>query len=454
MATLEQLKTEAAKNNRELTLGALSELVKQLSPAEYNSIIIDNAVAIRRYNYCYINAFTQKVTYKSEQRSAAIDSTLEQALETLIKTPTNTPYVCISDRTIIDAMEHAPKYSSESFFASARKKMSEMINGGRYVEHRHVTLAETDGRLAKEQPSYAVVAECDIKACPECKGAKVVERKDKEGVITLEECPVCKGRGSIGILSYFTPTINEKQVSIIRCLDGSIDNLKTSVLEAHKGDDTTPVRMLTHYNGVDNEQFDEYIQPYLDTLHDKTGENNAVEEIYYRIIPCYTFNYRNILTGEIRNGVIVDPFVNPELLLTLDSTSRKVFGGMKDSWKNINHFLGGIGKSTGFKDKEDLKRSIRLLIAIAVADGDVSEEEKKTLALTIRKMDELTASEQEQMLALLGEKDCSFLTDDDFAFHFKPNAEETLNRMQEVAAASDGISDEERDIIEQLRLAI
>lgn len=454
MLTLEQLKTEAAKNNRELTLGALSELVKKLSPAEYNSIIIDNAVAIKRYNYCYINAFAQSVTYKSVQRSAAVEGMLEQALDALIKTPTTSPYVHISDRVIIDSMEQAPKYSNEGFFASARKKMSEMVNGGRNVEHRHITLAEEEGRLAKNQASYAIIAECDIKDCPECNGQKLVEKQDKEGVVSQVECTVCKGRGRIGTLSYFTPTINEKQVSIIRCLEGSVENIKTNTLEAHKGNDTTPVRMLTHYNGVDNEQFDEYITPYLDTLRDKIGEGNAIEEIYYRIIPCYTFNYRNVLTGEVRMGVLVDPFVNPELVLTLESTSRKVFGGVKDSLKNINHFIGSIGKSTGFKDKEDLKRSIRLLIAIAVADGDVSEEEKKALTLTIRKMDELTSSEQEQMLQLLGEKDSCFLTDDDFTFHFKPNAEETLGRMQEVAAASDGISDEERDIIERLKLAI
>ena len=155
----------------------------------------------------------------------------------------------------------------------------------------------------------------------------------------------------------------------------------------------------------------------------------------------------------MRLGVVVDPFVNPELVLSLDSTGRKLFSGVKDSMKSINNFIGSIGKSTGFKDKEDLKRSIRLLIAIAVSDGDVSEEEKKALTLTIRKMDDLTSSEQEQMLQLLGQKDCSFLTDDDFIFHNKANAEETLGRMQDVASASDGVSDEERDIIERLRLA-
>lgn len=453
MLTLEQLKTEAAKNNKELTLGALSEMVKKLSPAEYNSIIIDNAVAIKRYNYCYINAYAQSITYKNAQRSAAVEGMLEQALDALIKTPTTSPYVRINDRVLIDSMEQAPKYSNEGFFASARKKMSEMVNGGRNVEHRHITLAEEEGHLAKSQAPYAIVAECNIKDCPECKGHKLVEKQDKEGVVSQVECPTCKGRGHIGTLAYFIPTISEKRVSIIRCLEGNIDNLKTSTLEAHKGDDTTPVRMLTHYNGVDSEQFDPYITPYLDQLRDKTGSMNAIEEIYYRLIPCFTFSYRNVLTGEVRQGVVVDPFVNPELVLSLDSTSRKIFSGVKDSMKSINNFIGSIGKSTGFKDKEDLKRSIRLLIAIAVSDGDVSEEEKKALTLTIRKMDDLTSSEQEQMLQLLGQKDCSFLTDDDFIFHNKANAEETLGRMQDVASASDGVSDEERDIIERLRLA-
>ena len=36
-----------------LTLGKLSELIKELAPTQYNSIIIDNAVAIKEYRYCY-----------------------------------------------------------------------------------------------------------------------------------------------------------------------------------------------------------------------------------------------------------------------------------------------------------------------------------------------------------------------------------------------------------------
>ena len=453
MNTLDDLKQAAERNNRELTIGALNELIKSLSPESYNSIIIDNAAAIKRYNYCYINAFTQSVTHKSSKRSAAVDGTVMETLQAIAAASKENPYLPLKDRTIIDIMEQAPKYSEGGFFSNARQKMSELVNGGRKVEHQHITLAEEGGHIAKNQTPYAIVAECCVSDCPECKTLGTVEEQNKEGVVSQVECPTCKGRGHIGTLAYFIPTISEKRISIIRCLEGNIDNLKTSTLEAHKGDDTTPVRMLTHYNGVDSEQFDPFITPYLDLLRDKTGSMNAIEEIYYRLIPCFTFSYRNVLTGEVRLGVVVDPFVNPELVLSLDSTGRKIFSGVKDSMKSINNFIGSIGKSTGFKDKEDLKRSIRLLIAIAVSDGDVSEEEKKALTLTIRKMDDLTSSEQEQMLQLLGQKDCSFLTDDDFIFHNKANAEETLGRMQDVASASDGVSDEERDIIERLRLA-
>ena len=54
-------------------------------------------------------------------------------------------------------------------------------------------------------------------------------------------------------------------------------------------------------------------------------------------------------------------------------------------------------------------------------------------------------------MSLLGSADSSFLTDDDFKFHSRENAEMTINRMQEIAS-SDGLVDvRERDIIERLR---
>ncbi len=63
-----------------LTIGKLNELIKKLAPAQYNSIIIDNAVAVKEHKYCYIHAETQKVEFRSESLSIAVDSELEKQL--------------------------------------------------------------------------------------------------------------------------------------------------------------------------------------------------------------------------------------------------------------------------------------------------------------------------------------------------------------------------------------
>ena len=86
-----------------------------------------------------------------------------------------------------------------------------------------------------------------------------------------------------------------------------------------------------------------------------------------------------------------------------------------------------------------------------MADGNVSEEEKQTLTLSIRNIQQFSDSEQEELLTLLGKTDSGFLTDNDFAFHSRENAEMTIARMQEIAS-SDGMVDErERDIVERLK---
>ena len=227
-------------------------------------------------------------------------------------------------------------------------------------------------------------------------------------------------------------------------------NISTEILERHKGDPTQTVRMKAHYNGHDFEQYPDALRPFLDMMHDKTGEPNAIEDIYFKIITCYSFTFRNVLTGKLDTGIIVEPSADPELIIPMGKTGG-IISGMKDRIKKINNFFGNIGKTDNFKDNEDLRRTIRLLIAIAVADGNVSDDEKQSLTLSIRNIDQLTNSDCDELLKLLSMNDSSFLTDDDFKFHSHENAEVTLNRMQEIATADGNVDDTERDIIERLK---
>ena len=266
----------------------------------------------------------------------------------------------------------------------------------------------------------------------------------------------------MGILSYFTPEVIDKQTSILRCLTGEIEGMKLDIQDGERR------RMLTHINGIDSEDFDSDLLPYIDIVRDKVGEDNAIEDYFYQLIPCYTFSYRNVLTSQLHTGIlhghgsplrpakgnsVQGDLQSPRLILN-PTTGNNLWTSMKDSMKGISHFIGSISRSNSFKDKEDLRRTLRLLIAVVVADGIVGEEEKKSLTLAIRGFDQFTSSEKEELVKTLGAKDASFLTDKDFHFNRIENARETLTRMQELAQVDNEVHKTERDIIERLATTI
>lgn len=433
----------------QLTIGALCEIIRQHAPKEYNSIIIDTAVKPQKYDYCYIEAHTQKVEYKTERRSVAINEGLRQSLQAIIANDNHT-YVKI-DKSLVDDFNDAPKINDEGFITSTRKKMNELMNGGREVDHHQITLDTDNGCIAKKQPSFAVREECNIYDCPNCNGSGSIDSDDEQNGHTQVPCPECKGYGKIGTLTYFTPKVIDKTISLTLCLDGEIEGFPTSAIKARIDEKPVAKRMLTHFNGIDNEAFDDAIVPYIDIIRDKTTDNNALEDIYYNISTCYTFIYRNILTGKINTGVIVSPNSNPEIIL-LDEGKSKIFNRMKDSAKLVSRFLSNIGQGSARRNKEDLKRTVRLLIATVTADGIVSEEEKQSLTLAIRNIEELTSKEREELAALLSNENTEFLTDDDFHFNDKANADETLSRMQDIANSDGLVHETERELIEKLKL--
>lgn len=438
-----------------LTIEKIHQIINKLAPEKYNSIIIDEAEAPKRHDYCYIHASVQKVEFRTDSTTIAIDKQLGQALTDNLQLDTSQtnkeaeqPYIAI-DPHLAEQIDKSPKaQSSNSFLSNAKKRMSEFINGGRDVDHRMVTLLMEDNKIASKQPRFAVRKECSISLCPECHGNTIINNIDKQGNETTIRCTKCDGLGHIASLTWFTPVVNDKETTMTTSLD-EIENLKTSIVETHKGNQETMTRMVQHYNGTDLENYADELIPYLDRMHDKTGEQNTLEDIYFKIIPCYTFTYRNVLTNQLQTGIVIEPGDNAQLII--DASDNNIFGGIKDRIKKINNFFGNIGKTESFKDKDDLRRTLRLLIAIAVADGNVSDNEKQSLTLSIRNIDMLTNSDRNQLLQLLNMNDSSFLTDDDFKFHNRETAETTLKRMQEIASSDGNVDETERDIIERLR---
>lgn len=413
-----------------MTTDRLREIIKAVSPNKFNSIIIDNASKISCHNYCYIKAFSQRVEFHTSSRSAYVDNTVAQRILEIKnnEATADKPYYRLDDRSLIETFDSLPKAGSESLMESTKKKVNELINGGREVDHNIIILNRNKDRIALQQPVFIVKEECDITTSDD--GTK------------------------IGTLTYFQPIVKEDETVLIRCKEGDIEGLKESVIESRKGDDSVLVRMVTHFNGIDKENYDKEIVPYLELIHDKIGDDNALEEYYHRVVSCYTFSYKDILTGENRTGVLVDPYQTPEVILNLENNGTRIINGIHNHIKGISRFLGSIGKTGKYKEKSDLMRATRLLISTAVADGVVTEEEKQALTLAIRNINDLTDNDREELFTLLGEKGTPFLTDEDYLFYNPDNARETLESLQEIAASDGEVSDSERDIMERLRLAI
>ncbi|MCR5193357.1 MAG: hypothetical protein K6D59_08640 [Bacteroidales bacterium] len=440
-----------------ITNDNLSNIIKELMPSDYNSIILDTTIPVKEYKYYFISAFTQHVEYRSRHLDISLGDEMYQRYTTILDECGDKEFATI-EKSFVEEMKAAPKWSSEGLLSSARKRMSELINGGRNVDHNKITLNEDEGFLSKEQPTYIVIKESFCSPCSNCNGRGTVEHEDKQGIPHQESCPVCNGYGHTGRLSFFTPTIHEKNCAFVRCVEGEIEgmdfvvngdtlNIKSTEYSVTNG---PKKRMLTRYNGKEEDNYDEALKPYIETIRDKTSENNAVEEIAYTVIPCYRFAYRSILTNELHNGIIIDPENNAALILNVDGESR-IMSSVKDSIKKISRFFGNISKSEGFKDKEDLWHTTRLLIAVAVADGTVNDEEKRNLTVAIRGIEQFTSEQQDSLVRLLGEKDASFLNDDDFVFHSRENAEETAIRMQELSQADGFVHITEQKIIERLK---
>lgn len=441
-----------------ITIESLKEIVRTLAPNQYNSIIIDTASGTQCFNYCYITTYVQHVDYKTKRIDAALDNTLRQKLETIIHNEDSKPYTAISD-SFVDGLKSVPSCSIDGLFSSTKNKIGELIGGGRDVNHSDIVLLTDGNRLSKQQNAYAIKSECMIIPCPHCEGKGTVVTTDKQGKNQTVQCKKCNGYGQVGRLTYFTPTVSEKQTSTVHCLEGEIAGLNFSVKNKSisvSGSDfkvlaDEPTLMVRHYNGIDEENIPADLLPYMELLRDKIGSDNALEEFFYRIIPCYTFNYRDVLTNTFHTGVVITPEDNPHVIFNLSKFSEKVFDGMKQTVKSLGRFFGSIRKSDNFKDTEDLKRSIRLLIAVVTSDGEVNQKEKQALILTLRNTDCLTAKEINSLEQLLSEPDANFITDDDFAFHNKAIEMETISRMEELAQADSSFHEKEHDLIYKLK---
>ena len=476
MNTRESLQSAAEQSQRQLTVDDLRGIIQAAAPDMYNGITIDAECPVLRRDYCHIRASAQQVTYRTKVLTFNCHKDVAAMLAPILE-HNDTPYA-ILDEKLKAEIDKSPR-RGEGLMEGTRLRIEELRNGGRAVAHAEVELTLDDGnRLSATQPTFIVREASSVARCRVCNGRGSAEYNAAGSpMLTTQygECPECDGLGHMATVTTFTPQVTNRQATLTRCEQGEIEGLDENIIASHAMDgDTSCVRMETHLGGIDEQHYDSFVTPYLDALRDKLGEENAIVDLYYRIIPCLMFRYRSVIGGTAHVGIVVDPFGRCQVLPDFEGSGR-LRTGLSNAAKGISRWLGRISKSTAHKERQDVIRSARLLIAVAIADGLVHDEEKVGLMHHIagsqpgagtqpahlepteassapygNAIEGLTSAERDKLIALLASGDTSFLTDDDFHFNSAATAQLTLSQLQELAASDGHVHDKESEIIERL----
>lgn len=448
----EALNESIVRNSRAVTMEEVKETVRTLSPTDFNNMEFDEEAGLLRADYCYADLHTLEAEYEPMKAKFVATDELQTAINTLLQEGTG-DYVRMADDSLVHLIKKSPKTSLFPVVESANKGL---FNKGYAIDNRQIVLDVEGTTPTNDQPLYAVKELCSNETCDECNGTKMVSKTDKKtGEVTQEECPKCKGHGTIGHFGYIVTTLHNHQTQLVIVPKNAIDHLSDSAIKDHKGDDREPSRMFTHFNGTNLEEYPAMLQDfYLDAIKKQLEENTLTVDAYIKMVPCVGFRYKEVVSGKECSGCIVDIFDNPELKLRLASGTSKFFGSMKNGMKSISGFFGAISSSESHKNRKDTIRATRLLIGIALADGEMSPEERELVMSSITGVDELTNGDRKDLSALLSSPDSSFLTDDDFEFNNEGTARVVLDRLEKIAQATDEICEAEQSIIDRLRASL
>lgn len=450
--TKDAMYSNSERNFRDVSIEQVKDIVAMLDPSAANSIIIDEAVGVRRANYCYVDVASKRVRYDVERRHFHPREELVGMMEEVLSDTGDSPYIRLKDREIMELIGGSPKVSLSRSIKNAFSNMT-MRND---VDATQIVLDAEGSLLSDKQPLYLVKSLCSMEPCARCHGTKVVERVDKKtGVVETEACSECQGTGRIASVGVVNIEVKSHSDKYVLTNEDPIENLKDSMIVDHVLDHSKiRYRSLTRFNELDEKNYDPTLGQYIEEIHELMGGEPATEDIYYQIIPCVEFTYRDVMSGNICKGAVIDAIDNPELVMNLTSDLSKVGSAMKNASKSVGGFLNKIGRTEKGKAKEDLKRMTRLLIAVTISDGKVDTKEKEQLLNQLRDMEDFTTGEKDDFAELLGSEDVSFLKDGDFKFHSPEKAQETLNRMRIIAEADGEMSDAERDLIERLEQSL
>lgn len=295
--------------------------------------------------------------------------------------------------------------------------------------------------------------------CSECEGFRKITCKkcygDRERYGKVD-CTECKAMGEVAKISFVTTTVGEKSVSRIFFRNNNLKKVDSQTLMKYAKKSIAQVNILKNFNSTYEQKYDDLVSDFLHKIQVELGfqtkgfENRVTsEELYFQVIPCVQIEYRHMITNTIHTATILNFFENPELIIENEVENEK--SNAKDKFKVIGNFFGKLFKTKAYKEKEDKKREIKLMIMLAKVDGKIEEEEKLFLSSQISGLSEFSVTEKLEFFNLMDAAKLPDLSKNEVVFFNEEKYNETISKLESLAAKDGEVEASESAFIENIK---
>ena len=285
------------------------------------------------------------------------------------------------------------------------------------------------------------------KTCSKCYGDK-----EKYGKI---DCPTCEATGHTGTLVFVESKISNYSKDKFINIGNALPDLDDEKVLLHVNKSGELSRMYTNINDNIKSNFDDMVASHADSFRSEIGlspdsfEKVLTESLYYEIVPCVQLSYTHMLTNTEHTLSIIDVFKKPELVF--HSQAEEVKKDLKNTGKAVGGLFGKLFKTKKFKQKEDKKNEIKLMIYLSKSDGIIEEEEKIFLSNKISSLDSFTAREKQVFFDLMNMRDLPPLTAKDVVFSSPEKSEEVIDSLIKLASADGELEPREQKLIDEIK---
>ena len=295
--------------------------------------------------------------------------------------------------------------------------------------------------------------------CPECTGHKNIVcgkcygDKNRYGLI---DCPECKAMGKMAQISYVETKISQKSVDKLFNNNNELVNVTEDTVLKFADKSVQQEVVLKNFNDVFHKDYDEIVEDVLKQIQNESdfnfeGYTNKVvrEELYFQVIPCVQVQYKHMLTNTEQEVTILDFFNSPRLII--DGEVENQNSTLKDTGKKLGNFFGKLFKSKGYKQKEDTKKEIKLMIRLAKADGKIEDSEKVFLSSKITSLDMFTHVEKTDLFNMMDDSMLPELEPDDIKFSSSDKFSEVFQNLQTMAAEDGDVANSEQELLDKIK---